>query len=115
MFELHSRPAIVPMIAFVEASILWPHAREEAMGEDTPREDAAARDHDVAREAMEVDRMEEVVRDLDDLGVFVDRCARDVLVPRGDAPMLDLSFLLQLGERVARLTAVDRLGRRVMK
>ena len=44
---------------------------------------------------MQIDRVREVVGELDDLGALVDRRARDVLVARGDAPVLDLALGLE--------------------
>ena len=64
---------------------------------------------------MQIDRVREVVGELDDLGALVDRGARDVLVARGDAPVLDLALLLEREHRLDRLAGVDRVGRRVVQ
>src|SRR6185295_8569352 len=73
VLELEARPPLVAMIAVVERPVLRPSTGEEAVREDATRKHSASHDHDVAREAVQVDGVEQVVRELDDLRVLVDR------------------------------------------
>src|SRR5690606_23810039 len=93
----------------------WTTSPRGAMREDAAREHAAPAHHHVAGDAMEIDRVREVVGELDHLGAPIDRRPGDVLVAGGDAPVLDLALLLERLHRLDRLFAVDRLGRRAVE
>lgn len=113
--ELELRPAIASVIAFAELALLRPESRKEPVVEHRVREDARAAHHDVTRDAMKVHALHQVVDELDDLGAFVHRRARDLVAARRHTPVRDVALLLQRLQRLHAVARDERVDARVVE
>src|SRR5277367_4168822 len=95
------------MVTRLERSVLGPGPREKTVRERRSREDARPRDDGLARQLIQLGGEEEIVRELDDLGARAKGCSSDCRVADAHTPLTDLSFLLQIEQRVRGGAAQD--------